>query len=99
MPKINKKLIFVLLPSLVLPATALAEMTTVNNPHWWNGFSITPAAGFRHLGIKIIRKSDDYSGNISNAGFAQAVATLNMTSPGYTLNNSGSLKLELIVEI
>ncbi len=95
MPKIIKNLIFVLLPSLVLPSTTLAEITTVNNPHWWNGFSITPAAGFRHLGIKIIRKSDDYFGNISNAGFAQAVATLNMTSPSYALNNSGSLKLEL----
>lgn len=71
------------------------EFKADDETHWWDGFSITPGGGFRHLGISIDRKSDGYHGNISNAGFAQAVATLNMTFNEFKLNEGGTLYLEL----
>ena len=42
----------------------------------WNGFSITPGAGLRHLGLDVIRKSDNFTGNI-----AQEVGGLENISP------------------
>jgi hypothetical protein len=64
-------------------------------PHWWDNFSITPGLGFRHLGVDVVRKVDGYHGNISNAGFAQIVFTLNMVFNEFQLDDAGRVYLEL----
>jgi hypothetical protein len=79
---------------LALSNLSLAEDYQLDD-HWWSGFSITPGAGFRHLGFDVVRKSDGFTGNISNNGFAQAVTTLSMTSPSFKLNQSGTIVLEI----
>ena len=66
-----------------------------NDSHWWDSFSITPGIGFRHLGVDITRKSDSFHGNISNAGFAQIVFTLNMVFNEFQLDDDGRVYLEL----
>lgn len=71
------------------------QADVVDDGHWWNGFSITPGVGFRHLGFDVTRQSDGYSGNISNAGFAQTVFALNMTTPAIALTRGGGVKLEI----
>lgn len=55
----------------------------------WNGFSMTPAAGLRHLGLDITRKSDNLSGNIAQDVAAKIFFTLNLESPKYRFGNSG----------
>ena len=77
---------------LSLTNTARAESEEV---YWWSGFSITPGIGFRHLGVDVIRHSDGYHGNISNAGFAQMVFTLNMVFNDFQLDEDGRVYLEL----
>lgn len=55
----------------------------------WNGFSITPGGGLRHLGIDIIRKSDSFTGNIAQDVAAKLFFTLNVESPKYRFGESG----------
>ncbi|MFW2374697.1 MAG: hypothetical protein ACN4GM_16340 [Gammaproteobacteria bacterium] len=90
--KIFKTVLYLI---LFTQANAVIADSTKNDDHWWNGFSITPGIGFRHLGFDVTRKSDGYTGNISNAGFAQTVATISMTSPSVSLNRSGTISFEL----
>jgi len=62
---------------------------------WWDNFSLTPGLGFRHLGVDVTRKSDGYHGNISNAGFAQLVFSLNIVFNEFQLDDEGKVFLEL----
>lgn len=55
----------------------------------WNGFSITPGAGLRHLGLDIIRKSDNLTGNIAQDVAAKLFFTINVESPKYRFGKSG----------
>ena len=84
--------IFIFCVYISLTNTARAEP---EEAHWYSGFSITPGVGFRHLGVDVIRNSDGYHGNISNAGFAQMVFTLNMVFNDFQLDEDGRVYLEL----
>ena len=87
------KSFFILILLVCVSGSAIAESD--NTSHWWDNFSITPGAGFRHLGVDVIRKSDSYHGNISNAGFAQVVFSLNMVFNEFQLDDDGRVYLEL----
>jgi len=63
--------------------------------NWWDNFSLTPGLGFRHLGVDVTRKNDGYHGNISNAGFAQLVFSLNIVFNEFQLDDEGKVFLEL----
>lgn len=54
----------------------------------WNGFSITPGAGLRHLGLDVIRKSDGFTGNIAQEVGDKLFVSLNIESPRYRFENS-----------
>jgi len=84
--------VFIFCIYISLSNTVRAEPETA---HWWSGFSITPGIGFRHLGVDVVRHSDGYHGNISNAGFAQMVFTLNMVFNDFQLDEDGRVYLEL----
>lgn len=86
--------LLVLVLSFLLSTNSQADDATQDS-HWYSGFSITPGFGFRHLGFDVTRKSDGYTGNISNAGFAQSVFTLNMTTPSIKLNRGGEWQVEI----
>lgn len=75
----------VLLPlALCAPNLSAAE----DESHWWNGFTISPGIGARHLGLDVTRKSDGANGNISQAGAAQLFAAFSVTTPEYPLGDS-----------
>jgi len=78
---------------IFLPAVSVAEIS--EEPHWWDNFSMTPGAGFRHLGVDIVRKSDRYHGNISNNGLSQFVFALNIVFNEIQLDDDGRVYLEL----
>lgn len=70
--------------ALCTPQIYAAEDTT----HWWNGFTISPGVGARHLGLDVTRKSNGASGNISQSGTAQLFASLSVSTPEYRLGES-----------
>jgi len=78
---------------LLLYSTSV--MAAEDESHWWDNFSITPGAGFRHLGVDVIRKSDRFHGNISNAGFAQLVFSLNIVFNEFQIDDDGKVFIEL----
>lgn len=55
----------------------------------WNGFSFTPGAGLRHLGLDVTEKSSGLSGNIAQDVAAKLFFTFNVESPKYRFGNSG----------
>lgn len=83
----------IILTLLLLPCIAIAESD--DELHWWDNLSITPGAGFRHLGVDIIRQSDQNHGNISNNGVSQFVFSLNIIFNEFQLDDDGRIYLEL----
>lgn len=90
---LQRVVLVIMLCSIGFSYSAKAEQNEEN--HWWDNFSITPGMGFRHLGVDVVRKVDDFHGNISNAGFAQVVFTLNMVFNEFQLDDAGRVYLEL----
>lgn len=80
---------------LLLFVCSLSVNAAEEELHWWDNFNITPGAGFRHLGVDVIRKSDRYHGNISNAGFAQLVFSLNIVFNEFQIDDEGKVFIEL----
>jgi len=89
--KLTQLLLIVLLA--VSPLSIYAEQSSDGG--WWDNFSLTPGLGFRHLGVDVTRQSDGYHGNISNAGFAQMVFSLNIIFNEFQLDEEGKVFLEL----
>ena len=54
-----------------------------------NGFTITPGVGLRHLGLDVVRKSDNFTGNISQDVAAKVFFSLSVESPKYRFGKSG----------
>ena len=75
---------------LLLPFLAAASPAAADEDFWWwiRGFEITPGAGLRHLGFEVVRKSDSYTGNISNDIPSSFFAALSIESPSYQFGES-----------
>jgi|GEM_PF-3100347 len=88
----KSRLGFFLLLITLLSTSANAEPDPAA---WYAGFSITPGVTFRHLGIKVIRKQDNYFGNISNQAIVSPAFSLNINSPQINLTRGGGIALQL----
>jgi hypothetical protein len=73
---------------LVLCLLLVAASAAADDYEIWNGFSFTPGAGLRHLGLDITRKSDGFTGNIAQDVPAKVFFTFNIESPKYRFDNS-----------
>jgi hypothetical protein len=76
-----------LLLSLLLLAAAPA-FAEEDNWWWIRGFQFTPGVGLRHLGLDVVRRSDNFKGNISTDIAGSAFAALSIESPSYRFGNS-----------
>lgn len=54
-----------------------------------NGFTITPGIGLRLLGLDVVRKSDNYTGNIAQDVAGKVFFSLSVESPKYRFGKSG----------
>ena len=90
---LGRVVLLIMISSVGFSYSAMAEAN--EESEWWDNFSITPGMGFRHLGVDVVRKVDGFHGNISNAGFAQIVFTLNMVFNEFQLDDAGRVYLEL----